>query len=195
MAADKNQQLHNMRGENEQLKQQLQFTANMVKELEAAVISGSSDAGAGSGGGHLSSVPDVEEIQRQRDHAMEDFRGVETSFADLHRRYEKLRLQVEEQKQSEVDYDQRHKLDVDKLRKAEDRLKKLKEDAEQKLDAANSEIERLKTLRETDTIGLRAQLKRAEVQMESFERAIEQKNKEIVELTNICDELIAKTAK
>jgi len=192
MAADKNQQLHNSRAENEQLKQQLQFTANMVKELEAAVISGSSDAGAG---GQLSSVPDVEEIQRQRDQAMEDFRGVETSFADLHRRYEKLRLQVEEQKQSEVDYDQRHKLDVDKLRKAEDRLKKLKEDAEQKLDAANSEIERLKTLRETDTIGLRAQLKRSEVQMESFERAIEQKNKEIVELTNICDELIAKTAK
>ncbi|KAK7901416.1 hypothetical protein WMY93_018185 [Mugilogobius chulae] len=62
---------------------------------------------------------------------------------------------------------------LSRVRKEEQRYQALKIHAEEKLDKANAEI----------------------AQVDSLERTLEQKNKEIEELTKICDELIAKMGK
>ncbi|CAF5004562.1 unnamed protein product [Rotaria socialis] len=74
----------------------------------------------------------------------------------------------------------------------------LKQHAQEKLNEANSEIERLRRVHRSEIEGVQAQLRYAQLRVQSLEQEIksvkqelEQKKKENIELTNICDELLA----
>ena len=79
-----------------------------------------------------------------------------------------------------------------KAKKQEEKYERLKSHAEDTLERANKEIESLSKTQDTEIARLTAMLKKAEMKAVSLERCVEQKNKENEELTNICDELIAK---
>uniref|UniRef100_A0A914VVT6 Transforming acidic coiled-coil-containing protein C-terminal domain-containing protein n=2 Tax=Plectus sambesii TaxID=2011161 RepID=A0A914VVT6_9BILA len=138
--------------------------------------------------------PDADSLLKERNQLAEELQSMENSFGDMYRRYEKLRQATEDLrknedtlKQSVDDYQQ-------KLKRAEDRFTRLREHAEDKLEKANQEIERLMKARDTDTIALRAKLKQRDAQVDALERSLEAKQREIQELTSICDELIQKAA-
>lgn len=118
--------------------------------------------------------------------------NVETAFADVHRKYERVKLTVENFKQNEGVLKQcieEHKL---QLVKQDQKFELLKVHAEETLEKANREIENLTRSQETEFTRLNAQLKKAEMKASALERSIETKERENQELTAICDELIAK---
>ncbi|XP_070540640.1 transforming acidic coiled-coil-containing protein 3-like isoform X26 [Ptychodera flava] len=132
------------------------------------------------------------EMQRERDQALEDMSSVESAFSDLHRRYEKLKTAVEGYKKNEeilkkcvADYQA-------KLKKQEQRYQTLKSHAEEKIESANLEIEKVRKANAAEIAGLQAGLKREQMKVQSLEKTVDQKTKENQELTSICDELIAK---
>ncbi|GAB6025447.1 Transforming acidic coiled-coil-containing protein 3 [Chamberlinius hualienensis] len=138
------------------------------------------------------SVKGIDELQKKHDQAVRDLQGVETAFADLHRRYEKAKAVVEGFKKNEealtkcvADFQGRYKKQVDKY-------SILKNKAEETLQTANMEIECLRKTSDAEVAALKAQLKKTEMKVESLEKLMEQKTRENEELTNICDELIAK---
>lgn len=131
-------------------------------------------------------------LSAERDQAVEDLRGVEAAFADVHRKYERTKSMVEEIKQNEDTLKRYIEEYQTKSRKQEEKYQRLKQHAEETLDKANREIENLTKTQDSEIARLTAMLKKAEMKAVSLERTVEQKNKENEELTTICDELIAK---
>ncbi|NWH72063.1 TACC1 protein, partial [Piaya cayana] len=60
---------------------------------------------------------------------------------------------------------------------------------------ANEEIAQVRAKAKAESTALHAGLRKEQMKVESLERALQQKNQEIEELTKICDELIAKLGK
>ncbi|XP_061184273.1 transforming acidic coiled-coil-containing protein 2-like isoform X2 [Saccostrea echinata] len=133
-----------------------------------------------------------EEVVKERDQALEDLQGVEASFSDLHRRYEKTKGVVEGFKKNEEVLKKCIQDYQSKLKVAEDKLQEFVQQAETKIDNANSEMERTRKTAASDIARLEAAVKKAELQVQSLQRSLDQKVKENEELTSICDELIAK---
>lgn len=133
-----------------------------------------------------------EEVVKERDQALEDLQGVEASFSDLHRRYEKTKGVVEGFKKNEEVLKKCIQDYQSKLKVAEDKLQEFVQQAETKIDSANNEMERTRKAAASDIARLEAAVKKAELQVQSLQRSLDQKVKENEELTSICDELIAK---
>ncbi|XP_013774030.1 transforming acidic coiled-coil-containing protein 3-like isoform X2 [Limulus polyphemus] len=136
-----------------------------------------------------------QKLTKERDQALEDLQSVENAFADLHRRYEKTKSVVEGYKQNEEWLKQQLSETQAKLNKQEQMYEVLRNRTEEKLESANIEIENTRKSSEGETAALVAQLKKAEMRICSLERNLEHKTKENTELSNICDELIAKVGK
>ncbi|XP_054709488.1 transforming acidic coiled-coil-containing protein 3-like isoform X2 [Uloborus diversus] len=136
-----------------------------------------------------------QKLLKERDQALEDLQNVETAFADLHRRYENCKSVLEGYKQNEERIKQQVvELQV-KLKQQEQMYEMLRSRIQDKLESANAEIESARKSGDAEVTVLRAQLKKAEMKISSLEKDIEQKNKENIELSSICDDLIAKVGK
>lgn len=133
-----------------------------------------------------------EDVVKERDQALEDLQSVETAFSDLHQRYERTKGVVEGFKKNE---DVLKKCVQDyqgKLKAAEEKAVSVRQQAEEKLDQANLEIEKVRKVTTAEVARLEAALKKSELKISGLERSLDQKVKENDELTAICDELIAK---
>lgn len=133
-----------------------------------------------------------QKLVKERDQALEDLQNVETAFADLHRRYENCKSVLEGYKQNEERLKQVAADLQNKLRQQEQMYEMLRTRTQDKLDSANAEIENARKSRDGELSVLRAHLKKAEMRVSGLEKDIEQKNKENLELSNICDDLISK---
>ncbi|RLW02259.1 hypothetical protein DV515_00007435, partial [Chloebia gouldiae] len=108
----------------------------------------------------------VQQLIVEKEQALADLNSVEKSLADLFRRYEKMKEVLEG------------------FRKNEEVLKK-----------ANAEIAQVRGKAQQEQAAYQASLRKEQLKVDALERTLEQKNKEIEELTKICDELIAKMGK
>uniref|UniRef100_A0A0B7BCS2 Transforming acidic coiled-coil-containing protein C-terminal domain-containing protein n=2 Tax=Arion vulgaris TaxID=1028688 RepID=A0A0B7BCS2_9EUPU len=131
-------------------------------------------------------------LENERDQAIEDLQSVETAFSDLHRRYEKSKSIIEGFKRNEEQLKQCVEEFQGKLKKSDMKLQALRSQAEEKLDKANEDIEKIRKSTKSDLIRLEAALKKAELRISSLEESLLRKEKENQELTAICDELISK---
>ncbi|KAG1680661.1 Transforming acidic coiled-coil-containing protein 3 [Nymphon striatum] len=139
----------------------------------------------------------IDNLKRERDQlkysqALEDLQGVETSFSDLHRRFEKSKSVLEGFKKNEEILHETVEQYQQKFKKAEQKYELLKNYAEKTLEEANQEIMNVKKSNESEIIVLQAQLKKSEMKINSLERAVQEKTKEAAELSSICDDLIQK---
>uniref|UniRef100_A0A3P8XZ91 Transforming acidic coiled-coil-containing protein C-terminal domain-containing protein n=1 Tax=Esox lucius TaxID=8010 RepID=A0A3P8XZ91_ESOLU len=82
-----------------------------------------------------------------------------------------------------------------RIKKEEQRYQTLKAHAEQKIGLANKEIAEVRSKLKSEVSALQAQLRREQLKAQSLENSLDQKVKETEELTNLCDELIAKVQK
>ncbi|KAG8175412.1 hypothetical protein JTE90_012204 [Oedothorax gibbosus] len=133
-----------------------------------------------------------QKAMKERDQALEDLQNVESAFADLHRRYENCKSVLEGYKQNEERIKHQVSEMQTKLKQQEQMYEMLRLRIQDKLDSANAEIESAKRSGDAEVTVLRAQMKKAEMKISSLEKDLEQKNKENVQLSNICDDLIAK---
>merc|ERR1711997_606417 len=80
----------------------------------------------------------------------------------------------------------------EKLQKADKKYTMLKSHAEERLEDANQEIEKIRSGQDNEKVKLNAIVQKTEMKVRNLERTLAQKTKENEELTKICDELIAK---
>ncbi|KAJ8317373.1 hypothetical protein KUTeg_005277 [Tegillarca granosa] len=134
-------------------------------------------------------------LKQERDQALEDVQSLENSFADLHKRYEKLRAAMEARRKNEELLKKCAEDFKNKLVKADEKILALKKDAESKLARAQQENEQLKADKEKDHAISETLIKRKDLQIDSLQKSYDQKVNEVTELTNLCEELMAKVQK
>ncbi|XP_072293518.1 uncharacterized protein tacc2 isoform X3 [Eucyclogobius newberryi] len=137
----------------------------------------------------------IQQLILEKDQALADLNSVEKSLADLFRRYEKMKDVLEGFRKNEDVLKKCAQEYLTRVRKEEQRYQALKIHAEEKLDKANSEIAQVRVKSKQELAAYQASLRKEQMKVDSLERTLEQKNKEIEELTKICDELIAKMGK
>ncbi|XP_008281687.1 microtubule-associated protein futsch isoform X2 [Stegastes partitus] len=137
----------------------------------------------------------IQQLIMEKDQALADLNSVEKSLADLFRRYEKMKDVLEGFRKNEDVLKKCAQEYLSRVRKEEQRYQALKIHAEEKLDKANSEIAQVRAKAKQEQVAYQASLRKEQMKVDSLERTLEQKNKEIEELTKICDELIAKMGK
>ncbi|XP_061914422.1 uncharacterized protein tacc2 isoform X3 [Entelurus aequoreus] len=137
----------------------------------------------------------IQQLIVEKDQALADLNSVEKSLADLFRRYEKMKDVLEGFRKNEEVLKKCAQEYLSRVRKEEQRYQALKIHAEEKLDKANAEIAQVRAKSKQEQAAHQASLRKEQMKVDSLERTLEQKNKEIEELTKICDELIAKMGK
>merc|ERR1712127_784564 len=127
------------------------------------------------------------DLTKERDHLQEDVIGVESAFDDLHRRFEKLKVRVEDFKKNEdaltkaID-SHKHQLDKERMK-----YSTLKKHAEEKIEMANVEIDKLRKNTSHDLISMKAELRKSEIKISSLEMTLQQKDQENTQLTSLVE--------
>ncbi|XP_061084007.1 transforming acidic coiled-coil-containing protein 2 [Conger conger] len=137
----------------------------------------------------------IQQLILEKDQALADLNSVEKSLADLFRRYEKMKDVLEGFRKNEEVLKKCAQEYLSRVRKEEQRYQALKIHAEEKLDKANADIAQVRAKAKQEQAASQASLRKEQMKVDSLERTLEQKNKEIEELTKICDELISKMGK
>uniref|UniRef100_A0A672UAF2 Transforming acidic coiled-coil containing protein 1 n=1 Tax=Strigops habroptila TaxID=2489341 RepID=A0A672UAF2_STRHB len=144
---------------------------------------------------NMTSQKNLQQLTMEKDQALADLNSVERSLSDLFRRYENLKGVLEGFKKNEEALKKCAQDYLTRVKQEEQRYQALKVHAEEKLDKANEEIAQVRAKAKAESTALHAGLRKEQMKVESLERALQQKNQEIEELTKICDELIAKLGK
>ncbi|XP_028624008.1 transforming acidic coiled-coil-containing protein 1 [Grammomys surdaster] len=144
---------------------------------------------------NMTSQKSFQQLTMEKEQALADLNSVERSLSDLFRRYENLKGVLEGFKKNEEALKKCAQDYLARVKQEEQRYQALKVHAEEKLDRANEEIAQVRSKAKAESAALHAGLRKEQMKVESLERALQQKNQEIEELTKICDELIAKLGK
>ncbi|KAG6932191.1 transforming acidic coiled-coil containing protein 1 [Chelydra serpentina] len=144
---------------------------------------------------NMASQKSLQQLTMEKEQALADLNSVERSLSDLFRRYENLKGVLEGFKKNEEALKKCAQDYLARVKQEEQRYQALKIHAEEKLDKANEEIAQVRTKANAESAALHAGLRKEQMKVDSLERALQQKNQEIEELTKICDELIAKMGK
>ncbi|XP_066570486.1 transforming acidic coiled-coil-containing protein 1 isoform X2 [Amia ocellicauda] len=144
---------------------------------------------------NMTSQKTMQQLTLEKDQALADLNSVERSLSDLFRRYENMKGVLEGFKKNEEMLKKCAQEYLARVKQEEQRYQTLKIHAEEKLDKANEEIAQVRSKANSESVALHAGLRKEQMKVESLERALQQKNQEIEELTKICDELIAKLGK
>lgn len=135
---------------------------------------------------------EIIELTKERDHLQEDVVGVERAFDDLHRRFEKLKTKVEEFKKNEESLTNAIDTYKQQLDKEKFKYSTLKKHAEEKIDFANSEIEKVRKQSGVEIGRLTAELRKAEIKISSLDLSVQQKDQENSQLTSLLEDLLQK---
>ncbi|XP_053319022.1 transforming acidic coiled-coil-containing protein 1 isoform X2 [Spea bombifrons] len=141
---------------------------------------------------NMASQKSLQQLAMEKEQAIADLNSVERSLSDLFRRYENLKSALEGFKKNEEALKKCAQDYLARVKQEEQRYQALKLHAEEKLNKANEEIAQVRTKAKAESAALTAGLRKEQMKVDSLERALQQKNQEIEELTKICDELISK---
>ncbi|XP_041492412.1 transforming acidic coiled-coil-containing protein 3-like [Microtus oregoni] len=137
----------------------------------------------------------IKKVQKERDQLIADLNSMEKSFSDLFKRFEKQKEVIEGYQKNEDSLKKCVEEYIAKIEKEGQRYQALKAHAEEKLNLANEEIAQVHSKAQAEALAFQASLRKAQMQIHSLEKTVEQKTKENDELTRICDDLISKMEK
>ncbi|MGH0153584.1 UNVERIFIED_CONTAM: hypothetical protein FKN15_044807 [Acipenser sinensis] len=140
----------------------------------------------------MSSQQGLQQLTLEKEQAISDLNSVERSLSELFRRYENMKGVLEGYKKNEEVLKRCAQEYLARVKQEEQRYQTLKIHAEEKLDKANEDIAQVRSKSNSEAAAFHASLRKEQMKVDSLERALQQKNQEIEELTKICDELIAK---
>ena len=121
---------------------------------------------------------DIQSAISEKNQAIEDLHNVEAAFSDVHRKYERTKQVVEGFKKNEEQLKQFVEEYKDKLRMSDQKYNMLKTHAEEKLEEANSEIEKIAKVQDAEKAKLNALVQKSEMKVRNLERTVAQKTKE-----------------
>ncbi|XP_067938541.1 transforming acidic coiled-coil-containing protein 3-like isoform X2 [Watersipora subatra] len=130
------------------------------------------------------------EVRADRDKYAEDLAFVESSFTDLHKRYDSQREALDTYKRNEAIL--RKKLSEEKrsVNQFHSQFESLKKEYETKLKETKAENEHAIASMQGETACMEMAKRKAEIAVESLNQQLGKKTTEIAELTRICDSLI-----
>ncbi|XP_013115027.2 probable serine/threonine-protein kinase DDB_G0278665 isoform X6 [Stomoxys calcitrans] len=131
------------------------------------------------------------EVKADRDSNYHHLTSLETTFSDLHVKYEKSKEMTCQLKANEEGLIAENRKNAENLRLQEQRYDKMKNHAMQQLEIANKKLECLTREHTMEITKLKALLKKEEIARSSMSEQLAQKSKENAELVKICDELIS----
>lgn len=134
-------------------------------------------------------------VLQEKEQVSQDLNTMERSFSELFKRLDKYKEAIEGYKKNEEMLKKCAQDYLARIKKEEQRYQTLKVHAEQKIGLANEEIAEVRSKLKSEVSALQAQLRREQLKAQSLENSLDQKVKETEELTNLCDELIAKVQK
>ncbi|CAN9502127.1 unnamed protein product [Ophioblennius macclurei] len=137
----------------------------------------------------------LNDVLLEKEQVSSDLNTMERSFSDLFKRLEKYKDIIEGYKKNEVTLKTCAQDYLERIKKEEKRYQTLKAHAEEKIGQANSEIAEVRSAFKAEGSALQAQLRREQLKTQSLEKSLDQKVKEVEELTKLCDELISKVQK
>ncbi|XP_043566282.1 transforming acidic coiled-coil-containing protein 3 [Chiloscyllium plagiosum] len=138
---------------------------------------------------------EMEKLTEEKLQALKELNSIENSFSELFKRFEKQKEAIEGYKKNEESLKKCAQDYLARIKKEEQRYQALKAHAEEKLNQANEEIAQVRNKYKAEVAALQAQLRKEQMKTNSLERSLEEKTKENVELSKICDELISKMEK
>ena len=121
---------------------------------------------------------DIESAINEKNQAIEDLHNVEAAFSDVHRKYERTKQVVEGFKKNEEQLKQFVDEYKDKLKMSDQKYNLLKKHAEEKLEEANKEIEKIAKVQDAEKAKLNALVQKSEMKVRNLERTVAQKTKE-----------------
>lgn len=131
-------------------------------------------------------------IQKERDQLSEDVISWETSYDELYKRYEKLRQTSLEIKKKDDGIKEAYGKLESRYEMLEQNFQTLRIQAENELERANVEMERLEKVRENDTLGLRLKVKHLETKNNALAASLEAKVKEIADMEALFEDVVRK---
>ncbi|CDQ56179.1 unnamed protein product [Oncorhynchus mykiss] len=138
---------------------------------------------------------EITKVLQEKEQVSQDLNTMERSFSELFKRLDKYKEAIEGYKKNEEMLKKCAQDYLARIKKEELRYQTLKVHAEQKIGLANGEIAEVRSKLKSEVSALQAQLRREQLKVQSLENSLDQKVKETEELTNLCDELIAKVQK
>ncbi|XP_076794410.1 transforming acidic coiled-coil-containing protein 3 isoform X2 [Arvicanthis niloticus] len=137
----------------------------------------------------------IQKVLKERDQLYADLNSMEKSFSDLFKRFEKQKEVIEGYQKNEDSLKKCVEEYIVKIGEKDQRYQALKAHAEEKIRLANEEIAQVRSKAQAEALAFQASLRKAQMQIHSLEKTVEQKTKENDELTRICDDLISKMEK
>ncbi|ROL49699.1 Transforming acidic coiled-coil-containing protein 3 [Anabarilius grahami] len=138
---------------------------------------------------------ELEQVLQEKDQLSKDLTELERSFSSVVKRLDRCKEVIEGFKKNEETLKQYAQNCMDRLQKEEKRYQALKAHAEEKLDQANKAIAEVRTKQGAEVATLQVQLRREQLKVQSLEKDMEQKAKEVKDVTELCDELLLKVQK
>ena len=121
---------------------------------------------------------DIQNAVSEKNQAIEDLHNVEAAFSDVHRKYERTKQVVEGFKKNEEQLKQCVEDYKEKLRMSDQKYNMLKHHAEEKLEEANKEIDKIARGQDAEKAKLNALVQKSEMKVRTLERTVAQKTKE-----------------
>ncbi|TRY93357.1 hypothetical protein DNTS_032852 [Danionella cerebrum] len=137
----------------------------------------------------------LEQVLQEKEQLSREFNEMDRSFSSLVKRLDRCKEVIEGFKKNEETLKQYAQNCKERLEKEEKRYQALKAHAEEKLDQANKSIADIRTKQGVELATLQTQLKREQLKVQSLEKELEQKAKEVKDVTELCDDLLQKVQK
>ncbi|XP_064489993.1 uncharacterized protein LOC135401481 [Ornithodoros turicata] len=137
-------------------------------------------------------IADVTKLVKERDELMEDLRGAEAAFSEVHRRNERAKDAIGKMKENETMFEIQLTEVQTMLERRNNMLCTLRTKVEESTETANKEIESSRKLMDAENTVLKAQLNKAEMKINSLKKHLEQKTEENSQLTQMYDDLLCK---
>lgn len=138
---------------------------------------------------------EVQKVLKDREQLAADLSSTEKSFSDLFKRFEKQKEVIGGYRKNEESLKKCVEDYAARVEKEAQRYQALKAHAEEKLKLASEEIAQVRSKAQAEALAFQASMRKAQMQIQSLEKTVEQKVKENEELTRICDDLISKMEK
>ncbi|OZJ03165.1 hypothetical protein BZG36_04067 [Bifiguratus adelaidae] len=137
-------------------------------------------------------IKKAEEERKKDAHAQEEYKHeMEDSFHKLMKRYDDVKSINEQLRRNEGAF----RSSIEELKSSiaihEERYEKLKAHASEKLDNASSEIKKLKSDHEKETLRIQAQLRSLEFKVKSLEAQVEVKERDNQQLTALNEQILS----
>ncbi|XP_046727463.1 transforming acidic coiled-coil-containing protein 3 isoform X1 [Silurus meridionalis] len=135
---------------------------------------------------------ELSRVLQEKQQLAKELSDMEHSFSDVVKRLDRRKEVIDGFKKNEETLKQCAQSYLARLRKEEQRYQTLKSHAEEKIDQANKQIAEVRSKQGAEVSALQVQLRREQLKVQSLEKNLEQKTKEVEDVTKLCDELIAK---